>query len=213
MPKPRATLNRSISDMHELAISRGGVCTSIEYKNSQTKLGWKCSQGHEWKANPNKVQQGRWCPECAKKTNGAYRKHSLKHFQDFATKRGGKCLTKFYENSAALMSWTCEKGHSWEASGANIIYNKSWCPFCAGVKRHTIEKFKQLAKERSGECLSSEYINRNTPLLWRCKESHEWRSKPSEILSGCWCPQCATGLYERICRSHLEQLTGQSFPL
>jgi hypothetical protein len=35
---------------------------------------WQCAHGHQWKAKPNKIQQGRWCRICgylARPKNGS----------------------------------------------------------------------------------------------------------------------------------------------
>ena len=54
-----------IEEMKRLAKNRGrGECLSNEYKNSDTKLKWRCSLGHEWEAKPSNIKIGKWCPEC-----------------------------------------------------------------------------------------------------------------------------------------------------
>jgi hypothetical protein len=50
--------------MRQLAKDRGGMCLSERYLNSATKLLWKCSHGHVWKAAPRHIKEGRWCPIC-----------------------------------------------------------------------------------------------------------------------------------------------------
>ncbi len=55
----------NIEDMHLLADSRNGKCLSSTYINSQTSLKWECGNGHQWKANPNNIKQGKWCPKCS----------------------------------------------------------------------------------------------------------------------------------------------------
>lgn len=57
---------KTINDMNILASTKGGVCVSDIYINPTTKLIWKCSVGHNFLATPNKVQQGSWCPLCAR---------------------------------------------------------------------------------------------------------------------------------------------------
>jgi hypothetical protein len=56
----------TIEDMRQLARGRDGKCLSDTYVNTGTKLLWKCSESHIWPATPDKIKQGRWCPECAK---------------------------------------------------------------------------------------------------------------------------------------------------
>ena len=53
-----------------------------------------------------------------------------------------------------------------------------------------IEYMHELAKNRNGRCLSSEYLGTNTKLTWQCGQNHVWESTPTAIKSGKWCPTC-----------------------
>jgi len=46
---------------------------------------------------------------------------------------------------------------------------------------------------RNGECLSEEYINSQTKLLWRCEAGHEWWARPNSVLKDRkdWCRKCS----------------------
>jgi len=55
----------TIEEMQGIAKARGGECLSKDYVNSQTRLRWRCKEGHEWKATPNSIKGGKWCPTCA----------------------------------------------------------------------------------------------------------------------------------------------------
>jgi hypothetical protein len=56
---------KNIEDMQAVAVARGGKCLSEGYVNSITPLLWECEEGHQWKARPNNVVFGTWCPVCA----------------------------------------------------------------------------------------------------------------------------------------------------
>jgi hypothetical protein len=58
-------------------------------------------------------------------------------------------------------------------------------------KKLTIEEMQDLAKNRDGKCLSKEYLNANTKLLWRCEKGHKWEATPGSVKSGSWCRYCA----------------------
>jgi len=58
------TARLTISDMQQLAQSKGGSCISTEYINSKKKLKWRCVNGHKWDATPHDIKQGAWCPIC-----------------------------------------------------------------------------------------------------------------------------------------------------
>jgi len=55
----------SLSLFQELAGNRGGMCLSETYVNERTVLRWRCAEGHEWEAMPDKIKRGSWCPTCA----------------------------------------------------------------------------------------------------------------------------------------------------
>ena len=55
----------SLPLFQELAANRGGRCLSETYVNERTALEWRCADGHEWKALPEKIKRGSWCPTCA----------------------------------------------------------------------------------------------------------------------------------------------------
>jgi hypothetical protein len=122
---------QSIEAMRELAISRGGVCLSMEYFGSKVKLTWKCQFGHRWQASPSYVIQGSWCPICARN-----QRLSLLFFQDLAANRGGTCLSEVYVNERTILRWRCVEGHEWETAPAKIKRG-SWCPTCAHIARRS----------------------------------------------------------------------------
>ena len=44
---------------------------------------------------------------------------------------------------------------------------------------------------QGGKCLSENYINNRTPLLWTCKNQHQWYSPLFQVKdSGHWCRKC-----------------------
>ena len=72
-------IRHSIEEMKKLASSRGGVCLSDNYVNIKTKLEWRCLNKHTWKATPDNILRGKWCPKCA-----GHEKHSIETFQEIA---------------------------------------------------------------------------------------------------------------------------------
>ena len=96
----------------------------------------------------------------------------IKQMYQLAKRRGGKCLSKAYINNSTKLLWQCEQGHQWEAK-PNNIKTGYWCPYCAGNAKGTLEDMQQLAKDHGGKCLSKEYINTSTKLLWECKQGHQ----------------------------------------
>ena len=58
----------------------------------------------------------------------------------------------------------------------------------------SIERVKQFAINRGGECLSDEYIAANKKLKFICENKHEpWNATWNSIQQGKWCPHCKKG--------------------
>jgi hypothetical protein len=65
MTKKIRKRKHSIDSMRLLAINRGGKCNSLEYCGYSNNLEWECSLKHIWKATPNNILKGKWCPKCS----------------------------------------------------------------------------------------------------------------------------------------------------
>lgn len=64
---PDCYLNKEnfLNQLKKIAEMKGGICLSEEYINSHTHLQFRCQLGHEWKATPNNIKNGKWCPKCS----------------------------------------------------------------------------------------------------------------------------------------------------
>lgn len=175
-----------------LAEELGGICLSNEYVNNKTKLHWRCAEGHEWEALPQNIKRGHWCQVCGNKRQGRQKAKNIETAHKLAQARGGECLSSEYTNNRTRLTWRCSEGHEWEAIPASI-QRGSWCPKCAGKLPpvDAIRELRELAKTRSGECLSEQYLDAKTKLRWRCAEGHEWKAIPDSVRRGTWCPHCA----------------------
>ena len=69
-----------------------------------------------------------------------------------------------------------------------VDFNKA---YAVELSREVLKFYKSVAKEREGKCLSSEYSNSSTKLLWKCDKGHKWEAIPSTVRHGAWCPHCA----------------------
>ncbi|MFJ8103913.1 hypothetical protein [Lysinibacillus sp. NPDC096212] len=187
-------LKPSIEDARSIAEEYDGQCLSDVYIDSKSKLKWKCENGHVWESILGNIKRGRWCPSCRKLKNESKKRLKLAELQQLAHSRNGTCLSQVYETVDAKLLWQCSEGHTWKSSPYSIK-NGAWCIKCANKKnadkrRATIEDMQEIADERNGKCLSTEYINNQTPLEWECLYGHRWMSTPNNIKNGSWCRQC-----------------------
>ena len=107
--------------------------------NSNSKVWWKCSLGHEWRTSIDTRSAGRGCPYCSNNK-------VLPGFNDLATKRPDLLQewhptknnnldpTKVLPGSGKKAWWICEKGHEWRAE-INSRNKGSGCPECFDIRR------------------------------------------------------------------------------
>ncbi len=207
-PKCGGVKKLTLKEFQDIAKERDGECLSTEYKNSYTKLKFRCKNGHEFEAIPSAVKSGHsWCPTC-----GGVKKLTLKEFQDIAKERDGECLSSEYKNNYTKLKFRCKNGHEFEAKPNDVKNKDSWCPACYGNKRLTLKEFQDIAKERGGECLSSEYKDSRSKLKFRCKNGHKFEATPNDVKNlDSWCPICSERAGERICRGLFEAIFNKDF--
>lgn len=176
----------SLDVAKEIAKSRGGDCLSVEYTNCETLMLWRCKNGHEWKARLNDIKnKDYWCPYCS--YNAPL---TIEIAHKIAKEKGGICLSNEYVVNKKLL-WRCAEGHEWDAFLPKVKF-ETWCPFCAGIVKLSIDDCIEIARNKGGKCLSDIYININTPMLWECGKGHVWKARLNDIKNGNqWCPICA----------------------
>ena len=183
----------SLERCQQFALEKNDECLSYEYSNSWTKLLWRCSAEHEWLAPWDRMKAGHWCPKC---DDLRCQTITITNVKKFAFEHGGICLSDVFVNSKTKLQWRCNKGHELWANW-NTIQQGRWCPKCgkfrtahAARNRVGIQKCKELAKTKGGECLSDVYIDALTKLKWRCEKGHEWQTSWNTVSADHWCPTC-----------------------
>ena len=175
--------------LQEIAHARGRKCLSKRYLGIRENHLWECAAKHRWEATVTAVvTRGTWCLACSR----VGKRLGIEAMREAAQKRGGECLTEHYIITSQPLDWRCAKGHFFRLT-ANSLKSGYWCPVCAKENRRAqcLEKMREIAKERGGQCLSEVYINSTTKLLWQCHHGHTWRSTPVTVSNGRWCPVCA----------------------
>jgi len=198
-----------------MAKKRHGKCLSRVYVKIAAKLLWCCRNGHKWRASPNSIRQGSWCPRCVGQGK------TILDMRGAARRRNGKCLSNRYNGAFVKLQWQCSKGHVFSAAPTHVLNHGSWCPQCSfGSKRLSLKQrqrklleMKHLARSRNGWCLSTDYVNGHTRLRWRCRNGHEWLATAESVKNaGTWCATCGAGISERICRAVFEGMFASAFP-
>ena len=83
---------------------------------------------------------------------------SVEDVRELAQSKNGECLSTRYAGAQRKLRWRRDKGHEWEAQ-PNMVKNEgTWCPYCAGNLRHTIEARREIW----GQPLTGDKIDEGT---------------------------------------------------
>lgn len=178
--------------------------------NSNKKVWWKCSLGHEWYASPNARHGGKsGCPICGnKKVLQGFNDLSTTHprlVEEWNYDRNGELLpTVVTAGSNKNVWWRCSLGHEWQALiSSRSKKNGSNCPICSnqrllvGYNDLTTTHPKLIEEwdyDSNGEVLPTMVMAGTTKKVWwLCKHGHKWQayiySRTKE--NGSNCPICA----------------------
>ena len=174
--------------------------------NSNKKVWWKCTQGHEWQATISSRHKGAGCPYCS----GRY---SVKGKTDLKTtnrtlakewnydKNGDLKPENFTANSGSKVWWRCRNQHEWKAT-IKDRNNGRGCPYCAGKKvligyndLQTINPAlaKEWCYEKNGDLKPENFTaNSGSKVWWKCHKGHEWLASIAHRNHGRGCPVCAS---------------------
>lgn len=136
---------------------------------------------------------------------------TIKDLQKIAINRGGVLLSTKFKNVYDKLKWQCEKKHIWITTARQVRNNKSWCPYCAGQIKATVEDMQKLALKKGGKFISKKYFDTDTKYQWECTNGHQWFAQASSIKRGTWCPHCRVNFGEEICRLAFEQIFKDKF--
>lgn len=93
---------------------------------------------------------------------------TIEELQAIAATHGGRCLSTHYVNANTRLKWECAEGHRWLAI-PNSVKRGTWCLICAVQgTRLSLADVQRVAANYGGRCLSPEYVNGTTPLLFEC---------------------------------------------
>jgi hypothetical protein len=139
---------QKLNALREIASSRGGKLLSEVYLGAKTKLLWSCRNPEHppWKAIPQAIIGGHWCPRCGWATPKKISKIVFEGIKDLGKAVGLTLKSKDYRGSRAVYKWQCQEGHIIERTKIGILKSvnrgRNPCTVCAG----TSKKQKGLSK-------------------------------------------------------------------
>ena len=202
-----ATLRPSLAA--EWHPTRNHDCTPADVTiKSNRKVWWQClAQQHEWFASIRHRTTCEDCPCCAGRRllpgiNDLKSLHPDLAGQWHPTLNEPKLPSEFTERSAYKAWWTCQNGHTYQASIRLRARHNAGCQYCSG--RRVLAGFNDLATqcpEIAAEW-NTEYNDRSpqevTPgstylAWWSCNRNHSFQTRVETRTSkgGTGCPFCA----------------------
>ena len=214
--KMRKSAAHRLEEARLIALNKNGLCLSVKGVNVKNKLEFECHRGHRWYTTYGTVKNGCWCIKCIRINQ---LDSGLKAACDIAKSRGGICTSTYYPYPKSPLAFKCDCGYTWSTTLSEIKRGK-WCIRCGkksmGKKltlKDGLTQAQNLAKSKSGFCLSDAYINIETKMIWKCAEGHIWKSSLRNIKTGRWCASChSSNSTESVVRSIFEELLGRPFP-
>lgn len=105
------------------------VCLSNEYKNSSTKLTFRCPKNHIFDMRWYDFSTGRRCPKC---NTGRVTKFSIKYIKEKVPQlaHGYTCISDKYINNSTKLKFKCSKGHIFEMPWRDFYNSNHRCPIC-----------------------------------------------------------------------------------
>ena len=155
------------------------------YKNSRTKLKFKCPNGHIRYIWWGDFKNGVRCSECV----GLVKK-DIEFIRSDFEKNSYILLTKKYKNCYQKLDYICSNGHKHSVSWNDWWHKKSRCPYCSNKIRKTIEIVKLEFDKEDYILLTKEYTNAHQKLEYICSEGHEHSITWINWSNGHRCPTC-----------------------
>ena len=165
-----------------------------EYKNSKTKMRYKCSCGDISYINFNNFRQGKRCKKCGIEKRVKKQKHTFKSVEQLFEDEGCILLETEYINVKTKMRYICNCGDI-SYTTFSCFSDGNRCKKCgykkAGEKnRFTLEYARQCFEKSGCELLETEYINAHTKMRYICNCGDESKITFANFRQGQRCRKC-----------------------
>jgi hypothetical protein len=196
------TLNPALAK--EWHPSRNGTLTARDVTaQSNKKVWWVCSKGHEWQAAVYSRSNGKGCPYCTGRTacvdNCLQTLNPVLAKEWHLSRNGTLTARDVTAQSNKKVWWICSKGHEWQAVVASR--NQGFgCPYCVGqavCDENCLQTLSPALAEQWHPTKNGSLTPRDCTLhsgkkvWWRCSKGHEWQAIVAGRSAGKGCPYCA----------------------
>ncbi len=187
---------------------------------SHKKVWWRCSEGHEWKAQvSSRCLYSSGCPRCSEIKNSVrtVRKPLATLYPEIFNELKDKEITVVGAGSHKELAWVCAEGHE-EKEKVFARVKRGGCSECRG---NGTSKYNKGAKPLPKTIADQWHPTKNLPLTldkvsygstkrvwWLCDKGHEWEGRINARKSDtCFeCYKAKTLVFENSFASRKEQL-------
>lgn len=148
-----------------------------------------------------------------KRTN---QKYTIEEVRQIFTERGYELLSTKYKDNKTYLDYRCPEGHLGKIT-FNCFSSGKGCRKCSFIKqadrlRKPFDEVKKAFTDRGYELLSTEYINCDTHLEYRCPKGHLGKITLHDFSSGKGCAKCSQSRSEKLTREIFERIMSVEFP-
>lgn len=191
----------SLLEVQSRIYNKNKITIIGDYINTKTKTQCKCEIcGYVWEVIPDKLLQGRGCPQCSRKIKGS--KEELQN----KLNQIGKNITVLgtYINRNTPILCKCDNcDYTWEVRPYDIL-NKQGCPKCNKCVISQEEVLDKIYNINPNIEILSKYVNYTTRLQCKCvKCGCTWQALPGNLYQGTSCPRCKQSKGETLVEKYL----------
>lgn len=168
--------------LNEIVSSHGGKLLSPKYIDSKTLLEVEDLEGNKFFTTSISLKRGKWQPNGKASVRNADK--YLKELQEIAVKNGGKLLSDKYVNNQTPLEFQDKYGIVFKKTPSSIK-NGYWREN-ENFLNHKIQRYSrivELAKEKGGEVLSSEYEGVKIKMKFKDKQGNIFWMTPDSVLN------------------------------
>jgi very-short-patch-repair endonuclease len=195
--------------VEELSLKNPNLEVLEDYINAKTPILHRCKRHNiKWKISPDNALHGYGCKECLREKIGE--KNSKTHEQYVKELKEINpniiVLGEYIDAKTPILHRCLIDGYEWMVRPDNVLCGTG-CPKCAGNIKKTHEEYVyELSCINPYIKVIEKYIDSVTPILHECLiDGYQWYAAPTNLLSGCGCPQCHESSGERQIRTWLEK--------
>ncbi len=176
--------------INDFIASKGGVLIKRLYNKNvdRRNLVVKCTKhDHIWKTRWGNLQRGNWCNECAIENKII----KYEEIEALVESKNAILLTKNCSSATQKIKVKCLKDdYEWTTTWDRINQN-CWCPRCSGMEKYTVERVREILKEKGGELLDGYINNVKQKISIKCNCGNVFLSSLEHIVHhNLWCQLC-----------------------